>query len=223
HEGFVHFYSALAFNDNSSTSSDCWFAPYRQVDWNQDGSFGTTEADCCGSDSECLAANAWSQDQQCYVATYEPNDDQRQPPYRPEKTGSASCEGTPIPYYDDPPELYVNGTNLYGANDHLSYCSALSPSAPYALTDHHGTPYDWMRFFWDMNTNAQIPLSELLEIYGEATPATWITTETGLWWQQGAYPAARLQNAAEDHGYLAWWHLYGNMNGVHTDPVSGGN
>ncbi|MBN2798589.1 MAG: hypothetical protein JXX28_05520 [Deltaproteobacteria bacterium] len=65
------------------------------------------------------------------------------------------------------------------------------------------------------------PLSELLDIYGEANPATWITTETGLWWQQGAHPAARLQRAAEDHGYLAWWHLYGNMNGVHTDPVLG--
>lgn len=102
-----------------------------------------------------------------------------------------NCEGGPVPSID--------------AKDYLGdMCSG-------TLTNR-GTEYDWLRFFWDMETDEGLDYDDLLSMWNGANPDTWNATGDGT----GAnYPATRTRNSADALGFLTEWDNQDNDNGVH--------
>ncbi|MBN2799937.1 MAG: hypothetical protein JXX28_12395 [Deltaproteobacteria bacterium] len=204
HEGFAHFYAALAFNRDDEYN--CSFKPYRDVDWNNDGYF-TFNADlCCDGKDDGNTCGTWSPTQTCYYPDM--------PETSVDHTGPVSCETTPA---------YYGVTELQPpTHDHLTYCTDLSRSGLVRMWPD-GTPYDWMRFFWDVHTNTGgISLEQILQVYGAAGANNWIATSPAWYQHSDDYPAARLLLAAEDQGVGVIWEAQGTWNGVHTDAYTGG-
>ncbi|MBN2799789.1 MAG: hypothetical protein JXX28_11635 [Deltaproteobacteria bacterium] len=214
HEGFAHFYSALAFNYDDE--QDCSFKPYRWVDWNQDGYFSYIADTCCDGVPDGNACGSWSYSQQCYVPSWPLNSVDR--------TGPASCEGAPAYYPVDPPP----------GSDHLTWCSDKSWTSWTGPVAPSGTPYDWMRFFWDVHTNpGGASLETILRVYGLSGADDWISSTPDAGHTDADYPAARLMSCVlrqrdeceEEDDFAdssAVWFAMIGFNGVNTDPSTGG-
>lgn len=101
-----------------------------------------------------------------------------------------SCEAGPIPG--------VDGGDYLG-----DWCTG-------TLTNR-GTEWDWLRFLWDLDTDAGASTTTIFDIYNTANPNSWNATgdSTG-----SAYPATRLRAAANTEGVLTEWDTWDNYNGV---------
>jgi hypothetical protein len=81
-----------------------------------------------------------------------------------------------------------------------------------APLDNRGTPYDWLRFWWDLTTDQDVPFASCLDIYDWADPRNWRENDMEVWIDK---PSKRLRDAADDLGYLDEWDNEDNFNGVH--------
>ncbi|MBN2800847.1 MAG: hypothetical protein JXX28_17050 [Deltaproteobacteria bacterium] len=209
HEGFAHFYSALAFNYDDE--ADCDFRPYKDVDWDQGGTFSADPDLCCDGVPLGDSCGIWGLLKACYLPDW--NTD---PEYMDDKR-RASCEGSPVVQF-----------GYYAPyQDHLSFCSEKAWAGWYDQTPA-GTPYDWMRFFWDLHTEqGGVSLAQILDIYGQAHGSNpedhWVSSTPNADHTDEDYPAARLLEAAYLLGVGTQWQAIGDRNGIHTDPITGGN
>lgn len=76
------------------------------------------------------------------------------------------------------------------------YCLAVG-----AVTNR-GTQYDWMRFFWDLETDQGLSVTDIFAIWDEADPDAWTASGAG---SGASFPAFELDAAASALGYGAEW------------------
>ena len=76
------------------------------------------------------------------------------------------------------------------------YCLAVG-----AVTNR-GTQYDWMRFFWDLETDQGLSVTDIFAIWDEADPDAWTASGAG---SGASFPAYELDAAASALGYGAEW------------------
>ncbi len=63
--------------------------------------------------------------------------------------------------------------------------------------NNRGTPYDWMRMFWDLRTDEGVNPAIIFEIWDEADPHDWNEDGDGTGLD---YPSGRMSLAAFDVG-----------------------
>ncbi len=78
--------------------------------------------------------------------------------------------------------------------------------------DNRSTEYDWLRFFWDLDTDTSLDTTTIFELFDQSDPDTWNADDSGA---AGNDPAPRLRNAADGLGYLGAWDRCDDDNGVH--------
>ena len=76
---------------------------------------------------------------------------------------------------------------------------------------NRGTEWDWLRFLWDLDTDAGVSTTTIFDIYDSANPNSWNATGDGT---GSAYPATRLRDAANTAGVLTEWDAWDSYNGV---------
>ncbi|HAM21161.1 MAG TPA: hypothetical protein DCQ04_02605 [Actinobacteria bacterium] len=71
--------------------------------------------------------------------------------------------------------------------------------------------WDWLRFFWDLDTDQSVTTTTIFEIWDDANPNSWNSTgdSTG-----SNYPSTRMRDAANTNGVLTEWDNEDNTNGV---------
>jgi hypothetical protein len=107
-------------------------------------------------------------------------------------------------------------------NDHCD--NSGESCGPIAIADHFGNEcspgvtvnraleFDWLRFWWDLNTDEGVAFDEAMDIWEDAHPETWAATDTIWIWDR---PGARLRDAANANSLLTEWDARDNSNGVH--------
>ncbi len=76
---------------------------------------------------------------------------------------------------------------------------------------NRGTEYDWLRFWWDMDTDQGLSTTDIFDIWDAADPYNWRATDSG----SSDYPSDRIYDACDTLGFLSDWNAQGPSNGVH--------
>lgn len=84
--------------------------------------------------------------------------------------------------------------------------------------DNRGTEFDWLRFWWDFDTDQSRTFDNAVDIWGASDPECWYLDDTtscpGSCTSCEA-PATALRAAANSLGLLAPWDAEDDINGVH--------
>lgn len=92
------------------------------------------------------------------------------------------------------------------------------------ILENRGTEYDWLRFFWDLDTDQGVSTTSIYEIWNAANPHTWNSTGNGYdnytdtspcVTPVPSYPTGRLRCAAFNSGHLTAWDGEDTFNGVY--------
>lgn len=78
--------------------------------------------------------------------------------------------------------------------------------------DNRSTEYDWLRFFWDIDSDMGVSTTNIYNIWDEGDSDTWNATDVGA---AANDPAPRLRTAADTLGFLTEWDARDDVNGVH--------
>jgi hypothetical protein len=64
--------------------------------------------------------------------------------------------------------------------------------------DNRSTQYDWLRYYWSMVTLQDVPITDLWEIWDDADPHDWNSTDSG---SSSDDPHIRIDTSAHANGY----------------------
>lgn len=103
--------------------------------------------------------------------------------------GIIRCEGAPTAGLDPA----ITARDYLQDMTDAGYCTG--------SLSHRGTPYDWLRFFWDMYTDEAVPFVSLVDIYDEMNPRTFDKNASTV--DPSDDPEMRLLNACSAKGYAA--------------------
>ncbi|MCB9670167.1 MAG: hypothetical protein H6736_17480 [Alphaproteobacteria bacterium] len=129
--------------------------------------------------------------------------------------------------YYKPVDFNHDGTSDPGSNLNCEGGPALttppggSPPAPVAAGDYladqcatpygnRGTEYDWLRFWWDIDTDGGLSTTDIADIWDLADPYAWRPTDSGT----APLPRLEIQQAFTDAGFQQAWTSWAPYNGV---------
>lgn len=72
--------------------------------------------------------------------------------------------------------------------------------------------WDYLRFFWDLDTDQSVSTTTIFEIWDDSDPESWNATGDGT---GSGYPSYELRNAANTNSVLTEWDNEDDDNGVH--------
>jgi hypothetical protein len=76
---------------------------------------------------------------------------------------------------------------------------------------NRGSEYDWLRFFWEMDTQRGLTPADILDVWVTANPDTWNATGDNT---DSDNPASRLSAAAAAEGFGSAWDDAASIEGV---------
>jgi hypothetical protein len=106
----------------------------------------------------------------------------------PLESERVSCEGAPDP---------ARAPTVDGADFHGDVCGGASSK---------GVEYDWLRFGWDLVTDANMPVEDVFAIWDVANPQGWSSDGSGV--------AADISNAADWLGWGTEYDFWAGYNGT---------
>jgi hypothetical protein len=118
--------------------------------------------------------------------------------------GASNCEGAaifpgstqPIPS-TDPLESYIHAKDWLEEVIDEGLCSG--------PLSNRGTWYDWHRFWWDMYTDQDVPIEDLVDIYVDVCPTNWEENKLDSGLRDDWLPIERLETSCDHHGYGDEW------------------
>ncbi len=170
-EGWAHFFAAWLWNYSGTVNSDCFFDSRKIHDFDLDGDVDNNYGDT----GVCYDDDPWD--------------------------GAFNCEGTtppsdathsPVPVADAL-ESYVYDRDWLEDMYTATACDVDDIS-------NRGTQYDWMRYFWDMRTDSEVPIEDLTDIYVDTCPTTWAKNDAQISASEET-PVGRLEASTTFHGY----------------------